>query len=183
MEAVTFAYRRPGEAPLPAEVFVPVRAPAHRPRVPHRVRIRTREAVEVARRRGLPVYVLTGETPTRYHYPMRLGPVLFTTDAWKTSIDTPFPTYVYRDERALQAPNFEDLVTMTTAIDPVAGRAMLRRNPGAFDPDRLAIAIVREGLVRWATALRFQEFAPAIPRIGTPERLRVLRRTDRENHG
>jgi hypothetical protein len=183
MEATTFVYQTPGEAPLPRDVFVPVKAPAHRPRQAYTVRVQTAEAVKVARRRGFPVYALTGDVPTRFHYPMRLGPILFTTEAWSKALDTTFPTYLYRDEKAIWDPKFEDLVAMVTRIDPAAGRAMLKRNPKAYDPKRLAVVIAREGPVRWATALRFQEFAPEIPRVGRPELLRVVRAQDRENHG
>jgi len=183
MEAATFAFRTPGEAPLPPEVFVPVPTPPHRPRTPHRVRISTPGAVEVARRRNVPIFALTGEVPTRYRYPMRLGPILFTTETWKGAIETNFPVYVYRDEPALWKPTFNDFVVMVTAIDPAAGRAMLRRNHGEYDPEHLALAIVREGLARWATALRFQDFVPTIPKVGKPELLRVVREQDKENRG
>jgi hypothetical protein len=183
MEAETFAYRTPGEAPLPPGVFIPIEAPAHRPRQPYRIRIATLEDAGIARRRGVPLFALTGDVPTRYHYPMRLGPILFIADPWRGTFDTRMPVYVYRNEPALRNPGFEDLVTMVTKIDPAAGRAMLRRNPGAYDRRDLAVAIVREGLVRWATALRFQEFAPQIPVVGKPERLNVLRIMDEENHG
>ena len=183
MEAETFAYRTPGEAPLPPDVFVPVATPAHRPRQPFRVKLDSPEAVEVARRHNFPVFALTGDVPTRYRYPMVLGPILFVDETWQKALVTRYPNYRYRDATALATPTFEDLVTMVTAIDPAAGRAMLQRNPAAYDPEKLAIAIVREGLVRWATALRFQDFAPAIPKIGKPELRRVLRQADRENHG
>lgn len=183
MEVEVFAFQAPGEAPLPRDVFVPVPAPAHRPRQPYRVRIETPEAVVVARRRGVEVYALTGAVPTRFHYPMTLGPILFVADTWRNAISTRYPMYPYHDAAALRRPAFEDLVTMVTAVDPAAGRAMLKRNPKTYDREKITLAIVREGLTRWATALRFQEFVPAIPKIGTPEILRVVRQGDRENHG
>jgi len=182
METVSMAYRTPGEAPLPHGVFVPVETPAHRPRQAYEVHVRTLEDVRAARRRKVELFALTGAVPTRYGYPMHLGPILFTSAAWRDAIVTPLPTYLYRAGRALRSPTFVDLVTMTTKIDPAAGRAMLLRNPKAYDPDDLALAIGREDLVKWATAFRFQEFAPRLPVVGRPQTRRVLRALDRENH-
>lgn len=182
MEVGTVLHRGASEGALPPEVFVRVRAQPKRPKQEYRVHIREPNDVEIARRRGLPMFLLTGEVPTRFHYPMRFPPVLVMGDRLKGVVDTNLRRIFFRDASALRAPKFEALVTMMLPVDPLAARAMLVRNPG-FDPTALMRFVVGERLERPATAARFQEFAPNIPVIGDMLRKGDLHRQDRNNPG
>ncbi len=176
-------HRGPTDGPLPPDVFVRVRHPPRRPKQEYRVRIRTPRDAEVARRRKLGMYVLTGEVPTRFHYPMHFPPVLMVDPQLAPLVDTPLRTVLFHATEALhQEPPFEALVTMMLRVDEIAARVMLVRNPG-FDAKALTRYVVGEKLERQATRLRFQQFAQGIPVIGEPLPIAAVRQQDRKNLG
>ncbi|MCI4361014.1 MAG: hypothetical protein L3J91_04865, partial [Thermoplasmata archaeon] len=165
MEIGAVLHRGPKDRGLAPEVFVRVRAVPRRPRIAYRLQIRAPPDAEVVRRRGLGVYVLTSDVPTRFHYPMRFPPVLMVDPRLTGLVDTPWRVVPFRTVDVLPDPPFEALVAMMLRVDEIAARVMLVRNPG-FDPMQLTRFVVAERLERPATFLRFQEFAPGIPTVG-----------------
>jgi hypothetical protein len=168
--------------PLPPEVFVPVGRPPRRPRRQYRIHIRELGDVEIARRRGLGMYILTADAATQHHYPMHFPPVLMLDPRLTGLVDTKLRTVAFQSTDALQNPPFEAIVTMMLRVDEIAARVMLLRNPG-FDAQALTRFVIRENLERQATLLRFQEFAPGIPIVGQPLTKAAVREQDRKNPG
>jgi hypothetical protein len=182
MEIGAVLQRGADTRPLPPEVFVPVGRPPRRPRQQYRIHIRDTRDVEIARRRGLGMYVLTGDTATRNHYPMHFPPVLVLDSRLTGLVDTKLRTIPFHAAEVLQNPPFEAIVTMMLRVDEIAARVMLVRSPG-FDAQALTQFVVRENLERQATLLRFQDFAPGIPIVGQPLAKAAVREQDRRNPG
>jgi hypothetical protein len=183
MELGTVLHRELGEAPLPPEVFVRVRPEPRRPKYDYRVRIREPKDVEVARKRGLGMFLLTGEVPTKFHYPMHFGPTVVMDQKLVPVVDTTMRTIAFHDAIALANPPFEALVTMMLKVDEIAARVMLVRNPG-FDQTALTVLIAGDRqLCRLATAVRLQEFAPGIPVVGPMLPIRAVHAQDQKNLG
>jgi hypothetical protein len=113
---------------------------------------------------------------------MQFPPVLMLDPRLSGVVDSPFRTVPFRSVEALRDPPFEALVTMMLRVDEIAARVMLARNPTP-DPARLARFVVGERLEASATMLRFQEFAPAIPRVGKAWPIQALREQEGRNPG
>jgi hypothetical protein len=182
MELATVLHRSSSDRPLPSSVFVRVRPPPRRPKVEFRLRIRSVSDADLARRHGLALYLLTGDVPTSFHYPMQFPPVLMLDPRLPGVVDSPFRTVPFRSVEVLRDPPFEALVTMMLRVDEIAARVMLVRNP-APDPARLARFIVGERLEAAATMMRFQEFAPGIPVVGEAWPTEALREQEARNPG
>ena len=182
MELVTTLHRSPTDRPLPGRVFVPIRRPPHRPKRSYRVRIQEPGDVALVRRGGLGVFLLTDAVPTDHHYPMRFPPVLVVDRRLLGLVDSVFRVVPFRASQMLRDPPFEALVTMMLSVDEIAARVMLVRGPMA-DAALLARLVIGERLEKPATLLRFQEFAPMIPRVGPQMPLRAVREQDRKNPG
>jgi hypothetical protein len=182
VELATVLHRSASDRPLPSEVFVRVRAAPRRPRLEFRLRVRSGSHVDRARRHGLALFLLTGDVPTRFHYPMEFPPVLMLDPRLVGVVDSPYRTVAFRSAEALRDPPFEALVTMMLQVDEIAARVMLVRNPTP-DPVRLARFVVGERLEAPATMLRFQEFAPGIPAVGEPWPIEALREQEGRNPG
>jgi hypothetical protein len=182
VELATVLHRSSSDRPLPSDVFVPVRASPRRPKLEFRLRVRSSSDAETARRHDLALYLLTGDVPTRFHYPMEFPPVLMLDPRLSGVVDSPFRTLPFRSAEALRDPPFEALVTMMLRVDEIAARVMLARNPSP-DPVQLARFVIGERLEASATLLRFQEFAPAIPRVGRPWPVEALREQEGRNPG
>jgi hypothetical protein len=182
MEIGAVLQRGSDTRPLPPEIFVPVGRPPRRPRQQYRIRIRDPADVEIARRRGLGMYVLTADAATQHHYPMHFPPVLMLDPRLTGLVDTKLRAVAFHSTEALQNPPFEAIVTMMLRVDEIAARVLLVRNPG-FDAQALTRFVVRENLERQATLLRFQEFAPGIPIVGRPLAKAAIHEQDRRNPG
>ena len=182
MELAAVLHRSPKDRRLPVGIFVPIRAAPRRPRIAYRIQVRSTADIDVVRRRGLAMYLLTSDVPTRHHYPMRFPPVLFVDRRLAGLVDAPYRVVPFRAPDALRDPSFEALVTMMLQVDEIAARVMLVRNP-RFDPSMLTRLVVGERLERSATLLGFQQFAPGIPLEGPSMPLAALRDQDRRNPG
>lgn len=182
MQVGAVLQRSPRDRPLPADVFPRVRAAPSRPHLTYRVRIRGAPDVDVARRRGLGMYLLTHDVPTRAHYPMRFPPVLVVDARLTGLLDTTLRVVPFRAPEVLQDPPFEALVAMMLRVDEIAARVMLVRAP-SVDPMWLTRFIVGERLERPATFVRLQEFAPGIPKVGPAMPIAAVREQDRKNPG
>ena len=113
---------------------------------------------------------------------MDFPPVLMLDPRLPEVVDSPFRTVPFRSAEALRDPPFEALVTMMLRVDEIAARMMLVRNA---EPDsaRLARFVVGERLEAPATMMRFQEFAPGIPTVGSPWPVEALREQEARNPG
>lgn len=75
----------------------------------------------------------------------------------------------------------EELVTLLLRFDPLAARVVARRNRLGIDPHELYRRVRNEGLEGPATKVRLQEFAPALPKVGTSLPREELRWIERNN--
>ncbi|HEV2166399.1 MAG TPA: hypothetical protein VGS23_05420 [Thermoplasmata archaeon] len=157
-----------GERAPPIGLFVKVRTPRGRPRATYRSVLRSAEAVERARRRRVPVFLLTDGWVTRSGYPTRFNPWLVLPEGLSREVATEYRVLKVRDADALRTPGIPELVTFLLRFDPLAARAVALRNRGALDPFELHRRVRNEGLERAATRVRLQEVAPAIPKVGEP---------------
>jgi hypothetical protein len=106
--------------PLSRRARSRVRPEPRRPKYHYRVRIREAKDVEVARKRGLGMFLLTGEVPTKFHYPMHFGPTVVLDERLVPVVDTKMRTIAFRDANELRNPTFEALVAMMLDVDEIA---------------------------------------------------------------
>jgi hypothetical protein len=182
VELATVLQRGPTDRALPPQIFVPIRKAPRRPKISYRLSIGGPSEVRVVRRRGLGVFLLTADVPTRYHYPMEFPPVLFVDRRLTGLIDSPLRVVPFRAVEMLQDPPFEALVTMMLRVDEIAARVILVRNP-RVDRDMLTRLIIGERLEKAATLLRLQQFAPGVPVVGPQMPISAIREQDRKNPG
>lgn len=160
--------REPGERPLPREMrLLPPRSRG-RPRAEYRPRVRTAGDVDRLRRHRVPAYLLTSEWVSEHGYPVRFAPWLAVPEELSGKIASDFRLLPVRDGDALRAPGFPELLTLLLRFDPLAARVVAVRNRDKIDPHELYRRVRNEGLERAATKVRFQEFSPALPKVGSP---------------
>lgn len=174
-------FREPGERPLPRDMLSPAATPRGRPKREYHPRIRTARDVEQLRRRRVPALLLTSEWVTRSGYPVRFQPWLALPEGISGKVSSEFRILPVRDGESLRAPGIVELVTLLLRFDPLAARVVASRNRRALDPNELYRRIRNEGLERAATKVRLQEFAPALPVVGTPLPREELRWIERNN--
>ncbi len=159
--------REPGEH-LPAGALLrAVGRRRGRPRVEYLPTIRTAEDVEVLRRHGVPVHLLSSEWVTRHGYPVEFRPWLVAPERLASRIVTDFRILPVRDEDAVRDPGLEGSIAFLLRFDPIAARLVAVRHRRVLDPHELYRRVRNEGVERAATRVRLQELSPAIPRVGT----------------
>jgi hypothetical protein len=181
MDATVSLHRPAGESHRVPSVFVPEERPRTRPKTRYRARLNLAADVEVARKEGLPVYLLTPEIISAFRYPIRFPPRLLVAREVSPAVDSAFRRIVFNRREAAASPRFEDLVVAMLEVDPLAARALVKRNPDLLDPVRLLVRVVEENAERPATLVRLHEFAPGIPKVGEAIRAEALSRSDRNN--
>jgi hypothetical protein len=129
----------------------------------------------------LPVYLLTQEVVSAFRYPTRFPPRLLVAREVSPAVDSGFRRIEFARREAAMSPRFEDVIVAMLRIDPLAARALARRNPDLLDPVRLLVRVIEEDATRQATFVRLQQFAPGIPPVGEPIPARALERSDRNN--
>jgi hypothetical protein len=179
LEAVLF--RELGEKPLPSEAFVRVVRGRGRPKVELRPRVRSSEDIERLRHHHVPAFLLTSEHITRLGYPVRFQPWLVVPEGLAGKFTSEFRILPVKDGESLREPGVVELVTMLLRFDPLAARVVAKRNRTKLDPNELYRRVRNEGLERAATKVRLQEFAPAIPKVGTALPRDELRWIERNN--
>jgi hypothetical protein len=179
LEAVLF--RELGEKPLPSETFVRVVRGRGRPKVELRPRVRSSEDIERLRHHHVPAFLLTSEHITRLGYPVRFQPWLVVPEELAGKFTSEFRILPVKDGESLREPGVVELVAMLLRFDPLAARVVAKRNRTKLDPNELYRRVRNEGLERAATKVRLQEFAPAIPKVGTALPRDELRWIERNN--
>jgi hypothetical protein len=174
-------YRDPGERPLPREMLSPPAKTRGRPKKEYRPRIRTPRDVDRLRRRRIPALLLTSEWVTKSGYPVRFQPWLALPEGLSTKVTSEYRILPVKDGEALRDPGIAELVTLLLRFDPLAARLVAKRNRRTLDPHELYRRIRNEGLERAATKVRLQEFAPALPVVGSPLPREELRWIERNN--
>ncbi|MGI0132111.1 MAG: hypothetical protein ACREDK_03315 [Thermoplasmata archaeon] len=156
--------RSPSDRSLPP-VFAPEPRASHRPRTRYVLRIRDEADVSAARKRGVPLLLLTDREMDRLDYPMRFPPVLFVPHDLRPVI----AESSFRVKEAIAPPaepRDEDTVTYLLKLDPLAARAVLDRNLRKMDLDWLTIRITEEHLNSPATRVRMQDRLPKLVTVG-----------------
>ncbi len=160
--------REPGERPFPGAMQVVSAHRRGRPRREYRPRVRTADDVDRLRHHHVPALLLTPEWVTKSGYPVNFRPWLVVPEHLSGQFATEYRTLPIKDEDALREPGMVELVTFLLRFDPLAARVVATRNRGSLDPNELYRRVRNEALERPATKVRLQEFAPAIPVVGTP---------------
>lgn len=96
-------------------------------------------------------------------------------------LSSDYRTLPVKDPDALREPGVVELVTFLLRFDPLAARVVAKRNRATLDPHELYRRVRNEGLERQATKVRLQQFARAIPLVGTPLPSEELRWIERNN--
>lgn len=181
MDAIVSLTRPAGESHRAPAVFVPEERRPTRPKIRYRARLDSAADVEAARRERLPVYLLTPEIVSAFRYPSRFPPRLLVAREVSDAVDSTYRRIEFLRRDAAWAPRFEDVVVAMLRVDPLAARALVKRNPGLLDPERLLVRVIEEDAAREATFVRLQEFSPSIPAVGEPIAAKALERSDRNN--
>jgi hypothetical protein len=173
--------REPGEHPFPRDMVSPEARSRGRPRREYRPRVRSTGDVDRLRRHRIPAFLLTSEWVTESGYPVRFRPWLALPESIAPKVSSEYRILPVRDADALQSPGVVELVTMLLKFDPLAARLVAKHNRGRLDRHELYRRVRNEGVERAATKVRLQEFAPAIPTVGTPLPREELRWIERNN--
>lgn len=173
--------REPGERALPRAMRMPKPRSRGRPRETYWPRVRSAEDVQYLRRHRVPAFLLTPELVTHLGYPVRFRPWLALPEKLAVNIVSEFRILPVKDEESLRAPGVVELVSFLLRFDPLAARLVAQRNRRVLDPHELYRRIRNEGLERPATKVRLQDFAPALPRVGTSLPREELRWIERNN--
>ena len=173
--------RETGERPLPSPMLVLVRRGRGRPRAEYRPRVRSPEDVEVLRRHRVPALLVTSEWVSESGYPVRFRPWLALPEELAGKVTSDYRVLPVKDGDGLKQPGVVELVTLLLRFDPLAARVVARRNRRTIDPHELYRRVRNEGLERAATKVRLQEFAPALPVVGSPLPREELRWLERNN--
>jgi hypothetical protein len=173
--------REPGERPLPREMVTRPPRVRGRPREEYRPRVRTAQDVEHLRRHRVPALLVTSEWVTQSGYAVSFRPWLAVPEGLSSKISSDFRILPVKDGEALRAPGLAELVTLLLRFDPLAARLVALRNRAKLDPNELYRRVRNEGLEPSATRVRLQEFAPAIPKVGSALPVADLRWIERNN--
>ncbi len=173
--------REPGERALPPEMRIRVPRLRGRPRQEFRPHVRTPKDVERLRRHRVPALLVTAEWVTEKGYPVHFRPWLAVPEALSRKVSSDYRILPVRDEEALREPGVEELVTLLLRFDALAARVVATRNRRSIDPHELYRRVRNEGLEAAATKVRLQDFAPALPKVGTPLPREELRWIERNN--
>jgi hypothetical protein len=174
-------YREPGEHPFRTAMRVPPARARGRPRAEYRPRIVSPQDVEQLRRHRVPAFLLTPEWVTECGYPVHFRPWLAVPEELASKVSSDYRILPVKDGEALRSPGVVELVTLLLRFDPLAARVVAVRNRRRVDPHELYRRIRNEGLERNATKVRMQEFAPALPVVGTALPRDELRWVERNN--
>lgn len=155
--------------------------PRGRPRAVYHPRVRTAADVEQLRQHRVPAFLLTSDWVTKCGYPVQFRPWLALPEKLSSEVSSEFRILPVKDEDTLRDPGLVELVTFLLRFDPLAARVVARHNRGRLDPNELYRRVRNEGLERAATKVRLQEFASAIPKVGTSLSQEELRWIERNN--
>jgi hypothetical protein len=138
-----------------------------RPPLRLRLSLDSPEDVEAARRLGVPVYLLTSELVTALGYPVEFPPHLLVSERMQGAVDSAFPRIVVPSSEAVLRPGIEEVMVALLRIDALAARGVGVRNRTSLRAERLLRRVVQAEAEREATWVNLQEFASAIPKVGS----------------
>jgi hypothetical protein len=128
--------------------------------------VKNEHDVEVARRRGVAMALLTPEWVSASGYRESFRPLLFVWDQLAGQVDAPYSRVLVRNPEVLRSRSMESLVTLLLKVNGVAARMVLARNPGKFDPNEVYRYVRNENLEEKATRVGFQDFVGTLPVVG-----------------
>ena len=130
-------FREPGEHPLPRGMLTPAPKSRGRPREESHPQVQSPRDVELLRRRGVPLALLTSDWVTENGYPEKFRPLLFVYADLAKQVQSCYRVVPVRDRDALRQPGFEEFVTFLLKVDTLAARAVVLRNQGKYNPREL----------------------------------------------
>lgn len=170
MRTTVLLERSPSDRRLPRQILVPVGNVRHRPVERFRLRLRSREDVETARRCGAPLYLVEPWISEALGYPLSFRPRLIVAREWVPTIsESGYPLLPFHDSSAARNPLLEDLVVALLRIDPLGARRVVRENRRWVNDRRLVQRVYREGVEGEAAEVRLDDFVPGLP--SAPRRL------------
>jgi len=173
--------REAGEHPLPAEMRALAPRTRGRPRLEYRPRVRSADDVTTLRRHRVPAVLITAEWVSRHGYPVEFRPWLAVPAGLAGKFASDFRILPVQDEDALRDPGIAEMVTLLLRFDALAARLIAVRNRTQLDPNELYRRVRNEGVESAATRVRLQDFAPAIPKVGTSLSRSELRWIEKNN--
>lgn len=173
--------RETGERPLPMEMQSRAPRVRGRPRLEYRPRVRSADDVTTLRRHRVPAVLITPEWVSRHGYPVSFRPWLAVPEEISGKFSSDFRILPVKDGDALRDPGIAEMVTLLLRFDPLAARLVAVRNRHRLDPNELYRRVRNEAVEAAATRVRLQEFAPAIPKVGTSLSRSELRWLERNN--
>jgi hypothetical protein len=173
--------REAGERTLPVELQSRVPRSRGRPRTEYRPRVRSEDDVATLRRHRVPAMLITPGWVSRHGYPVDFRPWLAVPEELSGKFSSDFRILPVKDGDALRDPGIAEMVTLLLRFDPLAARLVAVRNRPAVDPNELYRRVRNEGVESAATRVRLQDFAPAIPKVGTPLARSELRWIEKNN--
>ena len=167
VRAVITLARTPGDRELAPPIFVREGGSRGRPAARYHVAVDSMEALEQARRVGLPIYLLEPWVSKALGYPLSFSPRLLVGRAVADAVhSTRFPVISFIDSAAARNPRLEDVIVAMLDIDPLGARRILRLNLDLVDPSRLLKRILVEDREPLSTLVGLQEFVPTLPVVG-----------------
>lgn len=173
--------RESGERPLPEEMRSRAPRSRGRPRLEYRPRVRSADDVLTLRRHHVPAVLITPDWVSRHGYPVEFRPWLAVPAQLSGKFSSDFRILPVKDADALRDPGIAEMVTLLLRFDPLAARLVAVRNRHQLDPNELYRRVRNEGVEAPATRVRLQEFAPAIPKVGSPLSRSELRWVEKNN--
>jgi len=173
--------REKGERPLPAGMRTRVPRSRGRPRLEYRPRVRSADDVTTLRRHGVPAVLITPDWVSRHGYPVEFRPWLAVPEELSDKFASDFRILPVKDEDALRDPGIAEMVALLLRFDALAARLVATRNHSRLDPNELYRRVRNEGVESAATRVRLQDFAPAIPKVGTSLSRAELRWIEKNN--
>ena len=152
---------------IPARLLRTEAKESHRPRNRYRLVIRSASDAQNAVRARLPVFPIRDEMVTMLGYPMTFPTFIVVPRVARSAIESDLPVVEFLSEQAVSNPRIEDVMIAMLRFDPLAARALIRRNLDLLDKTYLAKRIYQEDLEEDATRVRLHELLPFAPVGGT----------------
>lgn len=172
--------REPKDRSLPGTIFISEKKPFHRPVVRFRLQLDSREDVLIARRSGVPVYLLEPWVVEALGYPLSFRPRLLVSKSDSCALMSNFIKIEFLDVQSVMRPHIEDVVVAMLKIDPIGARRLVRENLARVDTGRLLKRILQEDVEPLASRVRLQDYVPDLPIVGRCLNKGEIRRADQK---
>src|SRR3990172_6785157 len=118
---------------IPARLLRTEAKESHRPRNRYRLVIRNASDARNAVRARLPVFPIRDEMVTMLGYPMTFRTFIVVPRVARSAIESDLPVVEFLSEQAVSNPRIEDVMIAMLRFDPLAARALIRRNLDLLD--------------------------------------------------